>query len=889
MSNTPVTLQRLEFQNIVQFVEDLNQNFSVIQNSPLYKGILGKEGLTITGPKGTRGAKFLFVNLDKFISQFPNEITLSSEITQNFLNLKLSTFHNKQKLYTAFEIDDFVDKDIIVLTNTIMLSFDNLTNTLINTGIAFNPQSNLSTTIELKIEAAITKKIAENTILNNLNINVFKGIETFAKVLAQNSNLQIPSGSVIYSPYFPGINTTDKITDHKYWGLSNSEFPINNDGTIIFGSVAKYIELLEATINFDSNLTSDYAPNAINIPAVVILQNTDTSGILIGIKSSNNLKSFGNIYKSSDGFLNIKSDSGNIATEFSVLKLHATGLFYDKKLTLSDNLDVFKDLTVTGDITNKYIKTGKFAGDVIIRNGVLTREPNILYLGATDSDAKTKILSDSYFSKLTASKFLTLDSNKKTISTYYAENVALDTNALVGFNEITFFPNISSSGVVTTNYLAWLYSKLNSITSKIKSDYWTKDEFDGSDGNSPILPIIWLQNQLIVGFVNDGDGNDINPIFEINAEHDYINIGKDASTSINTHFLSKVLVTNSSGKILNTYSVETNAVPVSTIGLEAISHTFGTGDYSKNIITSNQIKFIYDKLNLIINSLNTSFVSPIIRASESFYVGATEDVRKLFEVKQNGNVINFLRDEDSAINFKDKFNKVLITDSSGNLEYNYEVAVNDDVTPDAPLVVIPDTYSSVPESTLELNTLIPETDSFTNKYLIKTNESNKFLIKFVNYVKSRFLNTFNKAEIGSRMIAEFSLVIDKSDPLNIFSFPSFYINNGIFSVASVKVRNSGNVSYRAEYEISITFLNKNDTSISKCSHIMTRNSNYTADRTDNDSVWTPGISIATTTGARMVKIYFIFDGKNVIGTDILYFKIFDISSFAEISANVANI
>ena len=89
MSNT---LQKLSYQNLEQFVEDLNRNFAVIQNSPLYKGIPGKGGEPGIGIQGIRGSQFIFIDLKKFSEQFPGEYVNGSQITLNELNLKMTNF-----------------------------------------------------------------------------------------------------------------------------------------------------------------------------------------------------------------------------------------------------------------------------------------------------------------------------------------------------------------------------------------------------------------------------------------------------------------------------------------------------------------------------------------------------------------------------------------------------------------------------------------------------------------------------------------------------------------------------------------------------------------------------------------------------------------------------
>jgi hypothetical protein len=88
-------LKKLEFNSLEQFLEDLNSNFGIVQTSPLFKGIPGDEGDPGNpGNPGLRGSKFIFINLQKFQEQFPNELSSGIQIDLTYLNSKLLTFEN---------------------------------------------------------------------------------------------------------------------------------------------------------------------------------------------------------------------------------------------------------------------------------------------------------------------------------------------------------------------------------------------------------------------------------------------------------------------------------------------------------------------------------------------------------------------------------------------------------------------------------------------------------------------------------------------------------------------------------------------------------------------------------------------------------------------------
>jgi hypothetical protein len=87
------TLKKITYTTMDTFLEDLNRNFAVIQNSPLYKGVPGQGGPEgDDGTAGTRGSSFIFVSLQSFQAIFPNELQAGSDISLIYLNSKLGTF-----------------------------------------------------------------------------------------------------------------------------------------------------------------------------------------------------------------------------------------------------------------------------------------------------------------------------------------------------------------------------------------------------------------------------------------------------------------------------------------------------------------------------------------------------------------------------------------------------------------------------------------------------------------------------------------------------------------------------------------------------------------------------------------------------------------------------
>ena len=64
MADAPMTtLHKIAYKNLNDFLELINANFAMIQNSPLYKGIRGDDGDPgVRGLRGIRGSIFIFLD-----------------------------------------------------------------------------------------------------------------------------------------------------------------------------------------------------------------------------------------------------------------------------------------------------------------------------------------------------------------------------------------------------------------------------------------------------------------------------------------------------------------------------------------------------------------------------------------------------------------------------------------------------------------------------------------------------------------------------------------------------------------------------------------------------------------------------------------------------------
>jgi hypothetical protein len=583
------TLRKIDYEDLEKFLQDINYNFAVVENSPLYKGIIGKKGLSITGALGKRGSVFLFVKLVNFQQQFPSQITKGSDITLEYINSKLIDFTEKNKLMLAFGITELVDKDIIVLTNSLMHVFEFEQNKIYSSGISFNESSNISQKIDQIVKDAVDFGLANNPIINSIS-NIFTSFNTLAKNYADTNNTHTTTSVLptsVYSPYIQGYTSDGILVDnHKYFGFVDEKFSTNDNGTFVFGSIKKYYQLLQSTINTDTaqTLTSDYATGVGNIPSMVVMQDTYNAGILFGHKNSENLKRFGSIFKNQLNELVIESDSGVNPSEFSRILLHKDYLKYGKLVQFYNDLEVSRDTKLFGDINNKGIRTGKFTDGT---NQLVTE----IGLPSTSGATKTKLVSQTVDLTEYKTKVLATDDNGVVLKTYSFETaIPSEITPMVGLNSLETNIINSPNKVLTSNYYNYLARKINVVSTFTNSNYWKKSEF-----HTGVIPSLHLYNTLTV----DIDAQ-IGGVLNIsNAERKLQIFG--TLTEINSvdvtmsEYKSKVLVTDTNGKIVKTFGVETQILNPNDL---LVTNTLTSiGASTNNFITTNYYDHLIKKIN----------------------------------------------------------------------------------------------------------------------------------------------------------------------------------------------------------------------------------------------------------------------------------------------------
>jgi hypothetical protein len=600
------TLKKITFTNIDQFVEEINRNFAVVENSPLYKGIPGKSGIPGSpGNFGQRGSKFIFVNYQKFNEQFPGELINGSKINLLYLNLKLSNFEEKQKLFLALETFDLIEGDVIVLTNSIMLRYNQITDILVDTGLAFNEQSNLISSIEQKIENYVIQYINNHPALSGNNI--LEAFQTYAKNYTDTNNSNITytqTETSVFVPYYPGASNTNGVllSNHSYFGFADERIPKTNSASVVFGSIKKYIDLILATTETSQNdvLTSDYAPGANNIPMAVILQDTNNAGILIGKKTDANLKRFASIYKDVNNNLVFKSDAGILPSEFSTLLISRDRMRYNKLVQFDGALEVAGNFTLSGSFNTQFIRSGLFASDVI---------PHTLEIGGNKTNnglsAHTNFISQ--FVKLNqyTNNVLITDGSGLVSKNYSLETAAMPTD---GGN----FDGGQATKIITSDYVNWLYQLIRT-TSNSTTNFWRKVEFAPA---TAIIPALKLQQFIEANSILIGGAN---KVLESSGENIIVgSVGLTSLTQLRSksirfnEFASKILVTDASGNLSNIHklcpdpnSSAGTAIPEST--LATVETITGRSTSHDDILTGQQQGWLITTLMNIKNRFKNTY------------------------------------------------------------------------------------------------------------------------------------------------------------------------------------------------------------------------------------------------------------------------------------------
>jgi hypothetical protein len=354
------------------FLAELNANFAIIENSPLFRGLPGSKGLpgsTITGPRGTI---YIFTNFARFVSQFPELANSNaSVINGQYLNTLLSDPSKRNQLLLALNVTFLNDTDIIVFeSSTEMWQYSMVNDQLSNTGVSFSTNVNIAQFVQNELNTYLNNIM--QSLQNQLTSIVLTNYSSVSRNSALNNGIEdhtFQSGSSQYFPILQGVvdasrgtimsNVSDPTIAHRYLSFNDpisvdsNNVPINT--TFIIGSVRRFIAMQQASmaiLNQSNGLSTDYAPNSTNLPSIVLLQNNGNAGILIGRKDDSNLQSFASIHREANqhGALVLKSNYEPLDINNGILRLTSVRATWNKIFEIIGNVEIHGNLILSDDV-----------------------------------------------------------------------------------------------------------------------------------------------------------------------------------------------------------------------------------------------------------------------------------------------------------------------------------------------------------------------------------------------------------------------------------------------------------------------------------------------------------------------------------------------------------
>lgn len=743
------TLRKISFTNLEQFCEDLNRNFAVIQNSPLFKGIPGDQGDPgDAGSPGVRGSQFFFVKLSNFTPNFPGELKSGSDITIDFINNKLTSFDSKQKLLKSIGATELVNGDVIVLTNSVMISYNSSSEIFVNTNIAFNEQSNIISSIEEKIDDIIDEKLENNIILNSLK-NIFVDYQSIGKQYSDTDNtyvvrkLSLSKQSIGLSPYIPGknnnIGVSNNLINHEYFGYSTNEMSdISKSGTLVLGSMPVYIDLFEKTLSSSttSTYTTRYVPTVDSIPTLILLQDTYNNGLMFGHKSSKSLKYFGSIYKNENGYLCIKSDMGEIDSEYGLLQINFQNLLFNKNFQLTGDAFLKRNVEIYGELNQRFFRTSRYTDGSNKDTIEIGQIPFV-------ENSRCFNTSDVQYFKPYAGKVFVADNEGKILKEYTIEKSEIDTVNETDLNEFTKFPD-NEKTIVTSNYLAILFRKTVNMCQYIKRNYWRKDQYSTGE-----IPELKISGDITAGkdFVNDAIKTNVTAksVEVCNDENiwSYIN---GSNTLQFTKFLEKVFVTDENGNVLQNYYIDKTTLNDN--DLNNNNEITNVPNSNNSVVTGNFIQWLATKINNFMSYVDKTYWKKNDFTSGSIPEFNTNDINisgnlttPQINASETNNSLTLGKNDSTKTEINGDItlskypNIILVTNSDGLIINNYSLETN-----------------FLDESELpEFNLLSTDRLTSQNK-LVSSKHLNQIFIKINNLIEKIQTLSWNKDDFENDTI-----------------------------------------------------------------------------------------------------------------------------------------
>ena len=476
------TLQKVEFDNLATFLATINNNFSIIQNSPLFKGVPGEQGVQgETGSQGDRGTKILPVVFDKFVEVFPElQGQYVSALSPDFINSKLL---NDDESNTNFNLicdalgldgDSLIDGDMLLFATDLMIyAYEASTNQLVETGIKFATDINIQETINTLIENSMQEYLEQ---LNAIKVY----LKQYTTIASNDGATAAPtvSNATTYFPYIPignmprqlDVTNQDVLAiKHKYFGIDDSETSQANDYyndssfgvTTVLGSIRQYVKILRNGTN--QNLSGNIInPTNNRMPSLVVMQNNYESGLVIGHKNAENMSQYTLMYRDSAGSFHIKREhKWNLTQQVTELVLGAGFVSCNSNFKLTDHANMISDF-----LTSNYLQSS-------VDFGYSTTNSKITF--------KSRVLN---FAQFTGGRIMETD-NHKNLTTNKRFDVAFE-NTLNASNyqqKLNQYFGYNTTGTLTDTEAINLIPSQKTIKYVFKSfahileDVWYKPEY----------------------------------------------------------------------------------------------------------------------------------------------------------------------------------------------------------------------------------------------------------------------------------------------------------------------------------------------------------------------------------------------------------------------------
>lgn len=430
-----INLKQLQVKEYAELIADINENFSKILNLPGFKGKPGTSTTGDPGDPGARGSIWVFGDLQRFVSAYP-EISSAGQINSQFLTNCLND--DAAKLYSVLQVDTLLDNDVIVMPSGIVTQLHTdiedpnnvgqyLEPQCIDTGITFADSSGVTADeVSQMIDAALGSVVG--------GVSAIKEWKSYAKNYADTSpgnNLTIEPESMIDIE----SSKTQPYTQMSDVMFIASRYEQNlNQLCMLTGSVLDYHNIVQNTLVSPGN---NWGPGVDDFHALTVLQNSYKNGIIIGYGKTDKdptltFRNFARLYRTNTAFRIASSYSPNAYSsgEFTEILMENENLNLNAKLGIYINASKLYGQTADLDLRNFFStstdvylgRTDQGTQNVYIRGTASVQFTNQKSYDFMSTDATGKLV------KL-LSRVTTLTNNDTDIATSKAVKTVTDSLA----------------------------------------------------------------------------------------------------------------------------------------------------------------------------------------------------------------------------------------------------------------------------------------------------------------------------------------------------------------------------------------------------------------------------------------------------------------------------